>query len=370
MSDDPKPPDSDRVARRLRSAGLTGAAVLVLVALGWLALRLVALLSAVVIPLAVALLLAALLHPLVVRLHRAGLPQWSAVALVVVGALALLGGLLTFAVNSLLRELPALQDAIESSVAGVRDWLVNGPLQLSRRQLEQGVDDLTDWLRGNAESLASGAGTTASAAGRFLAGSVLALFVLIFLLHDGHRIWSGLVRRVPRDLGARVDASGRHAFARLSGYTRATVAVALLDAVGIGIGLLLVGVPFALPLTSLVFLGGFIPFVGAFVSGAAAVLIALFTNGPVAALIIAAVVIVVQQLEGNVLQPLLLGKAVRLHPLTVVLAVAVGGVLAGITGALFAVPAVLVAKSFLTEPEPEPEPETEPEPEPGHADTP
>jgi predicted PurR-regulated permease PerM len=348
--DDPNPQDTRQVADRLKSAGLVGAALLVLAVLGYLGIRLLALLSVVMIPVVVAVLLAALLHPLVGRLHRAGLPRWPAVAVVLLSALALPGGLLAFAANALLRELPELQGTIENSVSGIRDWLVDGPLHLSRRQIDGGVDNIVDWLRGHAGSLAAGAGATASAVVRLLVGGFLALFTLLFLLHDGPRIWRGFIRGVPRDLADRVDERGRRAFAQLSSYTRATIAVAFLDAAGIAIGLLAVGVPFVLPLTALVFLGGFVPFVGAFVSGIAAVLVALFVNGPVAALIIVGVVVAVQQLEGNVLQPLLLGKALSLHPLTVVLAVAVGGVVAGITGALFAVPLVLVVRSFLTTP--------------------
>ncbi|WP_285507635.1 AI-2E family transporter [Actinokineospora sp. NBRC 105648] len=185
------------------------------------------------------------------------------------GALALLSGLLALAVSALLRELPELQGTIENSVSGVRNWLVDGPLNLSPRQIDEGVGSLTDWLRGHAESLAAGAGATASAVVRLLVGGVLALFALVFLLHDGARIWRGLTRRVPRDLAGRVDERGRRAFAQLSAYMRATIAVAFLDAAGISIGLLVVGVPFVLPLTALVFLGGFVPFVGAFVSGIA-----------------------------------------------------------------------------------------------------
>ncbi|MDX8034910.1 AI-2E family transporter [Lentzea sp. BCCO 10_0856] len=174
-----------------------------------------------------------------------------------------------------------------------------------------------------------GATATAAAVGTALAGALLSLFALYFFLYDGDWLWRNAVRIVPMGMRKRVDGTGRRVFHALSGFTRATLAVALVDAVAIGTGLAIIGVPMAIPLTSLVFLGAFVPYAGAFVAGCAAVLVALVTGGPVPALLVLALTVAVQELEGDVLQPFLLGKVVRLHPLTVVVAVATGVVLAG-----------------------------------------
>ena len=196
--------------------------------------------------------------------------------------------------------------------------------------------------------MTSGALTTAASVVEALAGLALALFALIFFLYDGRRIWRFLLRAMPAGSGRdRIDVAGDRAFATLVGYTRATVLVAVVDGVAIGLGLWIVGVPLVIPLAALTFLAAFIPTVGAVVSGAVAVLVALVTLGPIQALIILGVVIGVQQLEGNVLQPLLLGRAVQLHPLAVALAVAAGVVVAGIIGALLAVPLLAVVNSVM-----------------------
>jgi putative heme transporter len=173
------------------------------------------------------------------------------------------------------------------------------------------------------------------------------LFVLIFLMYDGAGIWNFLLGAVPHRTRQRIDVAGRRGLAALVSYVRATVAVATVDAVGIGIGLWAVGVPLVIPLATLVFLGAFVPIVGAVVAGGAAVLVALVANGPIPALIVLGVVILVQQLEGHVLQPFLLGRAVKLHPVAVVLAIAAGVVTAGIVGALLSVPLLAVLNSGI-----------------------
>jgi predicted PurR-regulated permease PerM len=189
--------------------------------------------------------------------------------------------------------------------------------------------------------------STAATVGEVFAGIALALFALIFFLYDGPRIWRFLLRLAPRARRERVDAAGLRAFASLVGYVRATVLVAFVDAIGIGLGLFVVGVPLAVPLAALVFLGAFLPIVGAVLTGGIAVLIALVANGPVPALVVLGVVLGVMQLESHVLQPLLLGRAVSLHPLAVVLAVAAGVVISGITGALLAVPLLAVLNTAV-----------------------
>ncbi|HEV2780313.1 MAG TPA: AI-2E family transporter [Actinophytocola sp.] len=313
----------------------------------------------IVIPVAIALLLAALMAPGVDRLVKWRVPRAAATALVMIGGLAVVGGLLTFVIIQFIDGLPDLQAQVADSLDQIRNWLINGPMHLEAEQITNVVNNAVDTIKENQSAITSGAITTATTIGEVLTGLVLTLFILIFFLYDGRAIWRFLVRGVPERVRDRVDVAGRRGFAALVSFVRATAAVALVDAVGIGIGLWIVGVPLVIPLSALVFLGAFIPIIGAVVAGTVAVLVALVANGFIAALIVLAVVIAVMQLEGHVLQPWLLGRAVKLHPLAVVLAIAAGLVASGIAGALMAVPllAVLNAgiRSLLHEEVAEPE---------------
>jgi predicted PurR-regulated permease PerM len=196
--------------------------------------------------------------------------------------------------------------------------------------------------------LTSGAVGAATTAGHVLTGLLLALFATFFFLKDGPRIWSWVVRLFPADARNRADGAGRRAWLTLISYVRATLAVAFVDAVGIGLGAAILGVPLALPLAVIVFLGSFVPIIGATLSGLVAVLVALVAKGPLTALILLGVVLLVQQLEGHVLQPLLLGRAIKVHPLAVVFGIATGVLLAGIVGALIAVPIVAVINTVAS----------------------
>ncbi|QUH05643.1 AI-2E family transporter [Saccharopolyspora erythraea] len=329
----------------------------------------------VVIPVAIALLLAALLAPAVGTLARYRVPRALSTAVVLVGGLGVVGGVLTFVINAFIEGFPQLQAQVVLSLNGIRDWLSTGPLHLNDQQITTYVEQAEEWLKNNQATLTqgvtSGVLTTAGTFGNFLTGLLLALFTLIFFLYDGRRVWLFVIRIAPADNRDRVDRAGSRGFASLVGYVRATALVAVVDAVGIWIGLVAVGVPLAVPLAALVFLGGFVPIVGAVASGAVAVLVALVTKGWIAALIVLGVVLAVQQIEGNVLQPLLLGRAVQLHALAVVLAISVGVVISGIIGALLAVPLVAVLNSAIRSltsdevegvlPPPESEDEAEPE---------
>ncbi|GAA2822152.1 AI-2E family transporter [Saccharopolyspora taberi] len=335
----------------------------------------------VVIPVAIALLLSALLAPAVDLLTRVRVPRSLSTGVVLVGGLGIVGGVLTLVINAFIAGFPQLQQQVIASLNGIRDWLATGPLHLRDDQIADYIDQAERWLQENQAALTqgvtSGVLTTAGTFGNFLTGLLLALFTLIFFLYDGRRVWLFVIRIVPSGSRQQIDRAGIRGFTSLVGYVRATALVAVADAVGIWIGLVAVGVPLAVPLSALVFLGGFVPIVGAVASGAVAVLVALVTNGWVAALIVLGVVLAVQQIEGNLLQPLLLGRAVQLHALAVVLAISVGVVVAGIVGALLAVPLVAVLNSAIrslnadngnaengnaAEPEPLP-PEPEPEPE-------
>ncbi|HKS48186.1 MAG TPA: AI-2E family transporter [Amycolatopsis sp.] len=314
-----------------------------LTVLGWLAARL----APVLVPVAVALLLAGLLAPSVSWLVGRKVPRGLATAMVLVGGLAVVGAVVTFVIISVVAGMPELIAQILRSVEELRAWLRTGPLQLSQGQLDQLFDTLTATLARNQSAIASGAISTAVTVGQLLAEFLLMVFCLIFFLAHGRKIWTFLLRAVPARIRDRVDNAGQHGFATLTHYVRGTAAVALVDAVGIGLGLVIIGVPLAAPLTALVFLGAFIPVIGSVIAGALAVLVALVANGVVPALIVLAVVVGVMQLESHFLQPLLLGRAVHLHPLAVVLALAVGVVTAGLVGALLAVPLLAVLSAAL-----------------------
>jgi predicted PurR-regulated permease PerM len=254
---------------------------------------------------------------------------------------------LTLVGTTVSASLPQLQTQLAAGLDNIDNWLQRGPLHLSQAQLQQLLTDATNAIMGNAAGLPGRALSTAAAIGTAVTQALLALFTLIFFLYDGALVWRFALRIVPAGIRVRVDVAGRRGFASLVGYVRGTVVVAFVDAVCIGVGIFIVGVPLALPLAALIFIGAFIPIIGAVVTGAIAVLIALVTKGFVAAAIVVAILIGVMQLEGQVLQPFLLGRAVRLHPLAVVLAIAVGVELAGIIGALLAVPILAVAKSAI-----------------------
>ncbi|GLZ37426.1 AI-2E family transporter [Actinokineospora sp. NBRC 105648] len=315
--------------------------------------------AAVVIPVAIALLLAALMAPGVGKLVEWRVPRSLATAIVLIGGLAVVGGVLTFVITEFTNGLPQLQSQVNNSLDTIRAWLSTGPLHLRQDQIQAYLDNAINTIKTNQSAITSGAITTAATIGEVLTGLLLTLFILIFFLFDGGGIWGFVVRAIPGQVRDRVDVAGRRGFSSLVSYVRATAAVAVFDAVGIGVGLWIVGVPLVIPLAALVFLTAFIPIIGALLAGTVAVLIALVANSFVSALVVLAIVVGVMQIESHVLQPWLLGRAVRLHPLAVVLAIAVGLLAAGIAGALLSVPllAVLNAgiRSLLHEGETEPD---------------
>jgi putative heme transporter len=314
-----------------------------IVALLWVVKRL----EIIVVPVALATMLAALLLPAVDFLDRRGAPRGGAVALMLLGGFAVVGGILAFVVSQFIEGAPALAEQVSASIKGVGTWLTDGPLNLNQQQIDQFRDGAIEALRNNQEKLTSGALSTAGTVTEIVTGALLVLFTLIFVLHGGRNIYAFVTKIFPENVRERVRDAGRSGFHSLIGYVRATFLVALVDAVGIGTGLAIMSIPLALPLASLVFLGAFIPLVGAVVAGFFAVVVALIAKGWIFALITLGLVIAVQQLEGHVLQPLVMGRAVSIHPLAVVLAIAGGGVLAGIVGALLAVPTVAFVNSAV-----------------------
>jgi putative heme transporter len=312
----------------------------------WLLSWIVGAVAVVVIPVAIALLLAALLAPAVGQLVRWKVPRSVATTVVVVGGLAVVVGVLYGVISAFASGVPELGKQIEQSVTTIQTWLTEGPLHL-HLQLRNLSDGIIGFIKDNQAAITSSALTTAATLGELFTGMLLILFTLIFFLHDGAGIWSFLIKVIPADVRPRVDVAGRRGFSSLVKYVRATAAVAVVDAVGIGIGLAVVGVPLAVPLAALVFLGAFIPIIGAVIAGTVAVLVALVAKSFVSALIVLAIVIAVMQLESHILQPLLLGRAVKLHPLAVVLVIATGFTFGGIAGALMSVPLLAVLNSGI-----------------------
>lgn len=309
--------------------------------LGWVSWQL----RLAVFPLFIALMLASLLAVPVYRLRRAGWPHGAAAGVTVLAFLSLLVAAVTVIGGQVSGQFTEVGESAEDGLAQVQQWLADGPLHMTQDDVDALGEGIGDWVRDNQDSLTTGAVEAAIGAVEFFAGLALTLFALFFFLYDGDRSWAWLVRLAPKDSRARLNQAGRLAFGSLVGYVRGTVLVATFDSVFITIILLILGIPLALPLGVLVFLGAFVPLVGAFVSGTLAVLVALVTNGLVSALLVLAGIIVVQQLEGHVFQPLVIGKMVRLHPLVVVLSITVGALVAGILGAIVAVPIAAVAKA-------------------------
>lgn len=316
-------------------------------------LKLATILAQVVIPVIVALLLAALLEPLFQRL-RIIMPKGVAALITVLGILAVIVALFSYVGNQFATQVGDIADQVTEGLSQSRHW-VESTFGLSEAQL-------TGWFTEQWATISEGdrlsnlATQAGSALGQGLTGFLLAMFTLFFFLYDGAGIWAWVVRLFPRASRAKVLSSGAIAWHQLKAFTRATILVAGVDALGIGLGAFALGVPFASGIALLVFIGSFVPIVGALVSGFIAVLLAFVAKGPVTALLMLGVVIAVQQIEQQLLQPLLLGRAVRVHPLAVILGIATGIILGGVIGALIAVPLVAVLNAVghnLLDPTPE-----------------
>jgi len=305
-------------------------------------------LTMIVIPTLLAVIISCALWPLVVRLRKIFSPMLSA-WIVFLGSLLLLGGVGTGLVFSVINEWPKL---VDKAVQGfnqlndmVQELIGNLPISIDQGQIDNVVNTVTGFL--TSAQFGTGALNTLSAAGSFLTGLVLLLVILFFFLKDGDKIWAFAVSWTPVHYRNKWILSGDRALRTFGGYIRGTATVAAVDAIGITATLLIVRVPLAIPLGIIVFLGSFVPMVGATVAGILATLIALVTNGPIVALIVLAAVILVNQLEGNFLQPVVMASALNLHPLVVLLALTAGTVLAGIVGAVLSVPLVAASWSVI-----------------------
>lgn len=339
--------DKESVTPQVRRAAAWSWRLLVIFAAAVVVLDVMRRFGLVIVPVALALMLAAMLLPAVDFLDRYGASRGGAVAFVVVLGLTTVVGILAFVISQFVDGLPGLVDQVTHSIDSVRNWLINGPIQLSHDQINHSGDAVIKSLNEHQAQLTSGALSTAGTVAEFLTGALLTLFTLIFFLLGGRNIWQFLTQLVPTGNRTRVRAAGAAGFHSLAGYARATFLVALVDAIGIGTGLAIMGIPLALPLASLVFLGAFVPVVGALLSGLLAVLIALLAKGLIFAAITLGLIIAVMQLEAHVLQPFVMGRAVSIHPLAVVLGIAAGSVIAGIVGALLAIPTIAFLNTFV-----------------------
>ena len=301
----------------------------------------------VVLPSMLALVMATLLHPPVAHLKSRGIPDGVAALVVLVVALSLVAAVAALILPRAIADFDDLNVSIAGGIDVLQRLLTDGALGVSEDQLREWLDRAEQELRDNAGRITRGAVSGAVLVVEVVAGLVLALVLLFFLLKDGERIWAWIVDLVPPAYRADARSIGERGWATLGGYLRGVTLVALFDAVFIALALVIVGVPLVLPLGVLTFVGAYVPIVGAFVAGLAAVLVALVALGPVAALVVAAAVFAVQQIESNFFQPVVVGRSVRVHPVVILLAVTAGAVLGGILGAIVATPVVAVSAAIL-----------------------
>lgn len=300
-----------------------------------------------VFPVILALIVTTVLWPPTAWLRRHGLPGALAAVLVILGSLVAFFGVFALIIPSLVSQSGELADSASQGLSRLQNRLAEAPFNVDSQTINDGVKTATTWLQDRSGDIASGALTGASAVGSGLVTLVLVLVLVFFFLKDGPQFLP-FVRRVSGErAGAHFTEVGTRSWNTLSGFIRTQALVSAVDAVLIGIGLVVLGVPLAFALAILTFFGGFIPIVGAFAVGALSVLVALVAQGPMTALFVLILIIAVQQIEGNVLQPFLQGRSMQLHAGVILLAVAVGGTVFGIVGAFLAVPVAAVGAVVL-----------------------
>ncbi len=331
----------------MRVAAEAGWRLLVLAGTLWVLMRIISAVQLVVLAFVSALLVTAMLQPTVARLRRLGLPRGLATAVTAIAGFVIMGLVGWFVVWQVMDNLDNLSDRVRDGIEELKRWLLDSPFHVTESQINDIAKNLSDTIGTNTEEITSAGLQGVTVMVEVLTGILLAMFSTLFLLYDGKRIWQWVLRLVPAQAREGVAGAGPRAWRTLTAYVRGTVIVALIDAIFIGLGIYFLDVPMAVPLAVFIFLFAFIPLVGAVISGALAVVVALVTQGVFTALMVLLVVLAVQQIEGHVLQPFILGRAVRVHPLAVVLSVAAGGLIAGIGGAVVAVPLVAVTNTVV-----------------------
>jgi predicted PurR-regulated permease PerM len=336
----PMPPDGTPAAvpRWLQNAAAWSWRLLLLAVVLYIAARVAALLYVVVVPCAAAILLTALLQPLTARLRRRGLPPLTATWCTLLLAIAALAGAVALVSTRVQAEYPNLVSQVKRTTAQIQSWLAGPPFHLRTGNLQVLSDDIVKFLSQHKSLVEGTVVTGGKIVVEILAGVVLTFFVSFFLIKDGDRIWAWLTSRLRAERKRRADLAGTAAWQAVVYYVRGTVAIAAIHAVVMGVTLAIMSAPLAAPLALFMFLAAFVPLVGVLVAGGLAILVVLAAKGWVFAVILLGVLVVMNQLEGHLLQPQVVGKMVRLHPLAVILVLAVGGVVAGIAGAVVAVP--------------------------------
>ena len=337
-----------RVPFAVDVAGAWSWRLIVIAGAGWVVWKGLGHVSLLVIAMMVAMLLAALLSPTVMLLRKKGVRAGGAAAIAELGLLLLLAVIISLTGQQLVRGFATMANkAVQGYQQLVDWWLKSLGYDLGADQLNQLLHQIENTFKDNPNTVLNGVSRVGSTAADVATGVLLTLFTLLFFLMEGERIWLFVVGLFPKDAREAVNGAGRAGWKSLGAYVRVQILVAAIDAIGIGLGAAILGVPLAIPLGVLVFLGSFIPVIGALFSGAVAVLLALVALGPVQALIMLGIVLLVQQVESHILQPLIMGKAVSLHPLAVIFSVAGGSMIFGAVGALFAVPTLAVVNSVV-----------------------
>ncbi|MFI8386169.1 AI-2E family transporter [Streptomyces sp. NPDC085540] len=342
-----RPDPASVVPWGMRVAAEASWRLLLLAGMLWVLMKVISEVRLVVLAFAAAMLVTAMLQPFVVRLRRLGLPRGLATAVTAILGFVVIGLVGWFVVWQVMENLDDLSDRVRDGINELKLWALDSPFHVTEKQINDIAKNLSETIGTNTEQITSAGLQGVTVLVEVLTGILLAMFSTLFLLYDGKRIWNWALGLVPADARAGVAGAGPRAWRTLTAYVRGTVIVALIDAIFIGLGIYFLDVPMAVPLAVFIFLFAFIPLVGAVVSGALAVVVALVTQGVFTALMVLLVVLAVQQIEGHVLQPFILGRAVRVHPLAVVLSVAAGGMIAGIGGAVVAVPLVAVTNTVV-----------------------
>jgi predicted PurR-regulated permease PerM len=306
-------------------------------------------LQVLVVSVIISLFIASLLTPAAEWMVRRGVPRMAATWVLMLGSLGLIGGIITAIAPTVIQQFGQLGPTLEEAWDRIEEWLIAGPLDLSESQLAEYQERIFDAVRGATDRIVTGVIAGAVLAIEVIVGVLLSLVLVFFLVKDGHKLTGWVFRHLDEQHHELARALGRRTYEAGGGYIRGTSIVALVDAIGIGIGLAIIGVPLVLPLAILTFFGGFFPLVGATVAGAIAVMVALVTLGWTEALLTLGVVLLVQQTESNLLQPIVMSRAIKIHPIMVLVALTAGGLIAGIVGAFLAVPIAAVAAAIGNE---------------------
>jgi len=342
-------PEQSRVPSWLATASAWAWRLLLLAVVIYLIARVLGILYIVVVPCIAALLLTAILQPLTARLRRAGLPALAATWVTLLIAAVVVGGLVTLVANRVSADYPTLLAEAKHTTAQIQSWLAGPPFHVKNNNVQKFLNNIPSYLSKHKSLVEGTVVTGGKIASEFFGGLVLMLFVTFFLIKDGERIWNWLLGAMRIDTARRMDRAGHASWLVVVYYMRGTVIVAAIHAIVVGVALWIMGVPLAVPLAVVVFVAAFVPLVGLLVAGTLAIVVTLATKGWVDAVILLGILIVEDQLEAHLLQPQVVGKMIRLHPLAVILSLAAGGVLAGIPGAVVAVPIVAVITRALPE---------------------